>query len=419
MSVEYSVDLSVFSKINMRLKIVEANDEKYQIMQYDTELVEDGSPYGIYRSLILDMENHLLCFSPPKSISLELFKSRVENTSVQNIIINEIIEGVMMNMFYDNRTQGWEIATKWSIGGNYWFYRTQYNIEDTGDSNDIKQLTFRQMFLEALNMQLNQNINDNAWINSLDKTYSYCFVLQHPANHFVLDIQNPTLYLVGVYELKENNIVLPISPDIFEQWAILQNAYNYDNIVIQFPKRYSMENRGTINTIKEVEDTVKDTDNYHLLGYMVYNSATGDRTVLENPKYKSVRELRGNQPNLQFHWLNLRKESESKQNKIAEFLSYFPRYSVEFQYFEKVYSEYIKETHNGYVAYYIKKEGNVVPKKYFPIVHRLHYEVRKPSNGQTIITKEVVRAFIDTLEPKKIIYYLNYNESINKEKADK
>ena len=76
MPVEYSVDLSVFSKVNMRLKIGESNDEKYTVMQYDPELIEDGSPNGIYRSLVLDMEETLLCFSPPKSISLELFKER-------------------------------------------------------------------------------------------------------------------------------------------------------------------------------------------------------------------------------------------------------------------------------------------------------------------------------------------------------
>ena len=278
------------------------------------------------------------------------------------------------------------------------------------------------MFLEALNMDLKseKSLNDNAWINTLDKTYCYCFVLQHPDNHFVLDIEKPTLYLVGVYHLNKNTVT-HIDSNTYEEWPTIQNSYDYDNIKIEFPKRYFTQNKDTINAINELEESLKDTDNYHHVGYMVYNTETGDRTVLENPKYKSVRELRGNHPNLQFQWLTLRKESESDSNKdkIAEFLSYFPKYSLEFQEFEKQYLDYIRETHNGYVAYYIKKQGNIVPKKYFPIVHRLHHEIRKPSNGQTIITKEVVKTFIDSFEPKAIIYYLNYKESKSADKSDK
>ena len=49
-----------------------------------------------------------------------------------------------MNLFYDPRRETWEIATKGAIGGNYWYYRTQYGEKDTS------QLTFREMFNDAL-----------------------------------------------------------------------------------------------------------------------------------------------------------------------------------------------------------------------------------------------------------------------------
>ena len=63
--------------------------------------------------------------------------------------MNEIIEGTMVNLFYDSRISKWEIATKGAIGGNYWYYRNSY------DGDNKPQLTFRQMFLESLGYDKN------------------------------------------------------------------------------------------------------------------------------------------------------------------------------------------------------------------------------------------------------------------------
>ena len=43
--------------------------------------------------------------------------------------------------------------------------------------------------------------------------------------------------------------------------------------------------------------------NYNTLGFVLINKVTGERAKIRNPVYEQVRQLRGNQPKLQFQYL--------------------------------------------------------------------------------------------------------------------
>jgi hypothetical protein len=135
---------------------------EYKILNYDEDFICDNDDtLGIYRSIVVNpVDSTLLCFTPPKTMTLPFFKvhnPQIEKSVIVNeIIVNEIIEGTMITLFYDKRIESWEIATKSAIGGNYWFYRTQYKQMKTL----AQQPTFRKMFLEALNACDDQDIND-------------------------------------------------------------------------------------------------------------------------------------------------------------------------------------------------------------------------------------------------------------------
>jgi hypothetical protein len=371
----------------IKKKICERGGVLYNIMNYDEQYVcDDDLETGKYRSVVFsEPEGELLCFSPPKSIPSKLFEER-NSGSKEKWETTEMIEGIMISLFWDKRINSWQIATKGAIGGEYWFFRTE------------KQLTFRQMLLEALQTKEGEDINDIPIIKELgsicDKKLCYNFVLQHPSNHIVLTIEKPRLFLISVYRLDGGSAEF-VSPKIYREWAVFYG----ENSMIEFPQDVSEENDMP----------------WCVPGHMILNTETGDRMCIENPAYKEVKELRGNNPNLHYHYFCL-----LRIGKIQNFLDYFPQYKRIFSKFYKQFETFITNTHQYYVNYFIKRMDNIIPKNYFMLIQRLHKEIYIPSlhqSGETcddsmkksvkiIMKRPIIREGFLKLNPQEMFYYI-------------
>jgi len=395
---DYDIDLITYNSDKIKLKTYTFRNTEYKILNYDSQVVCDNDKTnGLYRSIICSPENEILCFSPPKSITLDSFKEKCPNLN-DNILINEIIEGTMINLFYDHRNQSWEISSKSAIGGNYWFFRNQYSVDEIEKTK--KQLTFREMFLDAFRANTD-DINKLPFLEYFPKDYCYNFVLQHPENHIVLNINSPTVYLVSVYHLRQNHIVY-ISPIVFEEWDCFLNIRG----MLDFPRQFTEKNYTELH-----KKYCSINSRYDFVGCMLTNLATGERTSIENPTYMEVRELRGNNPNLQYQYLCLR-----HIGKVKDFLGYFPQYKTVFSKFYKQYNDFVTNIHQSYIQYYIQKNSEKISKKYFPHIYKLHHEFYLPllkTDNKLIIRRAIVLKYVDTLSPIELIYYLNYNKREN------
>ena len=385
-------------------KFCKYNNLEYCILNYNRNSIDyfnDDS--ANYRSIVLSYpENQLLCFSCPKSISYDLF---IEDYPVitDDILVNDIIEGTMINVFYDIRIFSWVISTKKAIGGNYWYFRNQYY------NTEKSQKTFYDMFLESL--QCN-NINNLSFLN---KKYCYNFVLQHPENHIVLHIEKPACYLVSMYELDNsihgsNNSVHYISPAVFSKWEC------FNNTSVLFPTQYENETYSSLSI--KYNSLYND---YCNIGVMLTNIHTGERIHIKNIAYENVKVLRGNNPNLLYQYICL-----MRSNRIYDYLNIFPQYKKMFSKFYNNYTDFIQNIYNAYVNYYIKKDRNTkISKKYLYHIHTLHHQIYIPSlcnkqktdaeNFLTVglpetkpikITKEVIYKYINDMSPMQIFHYL-------------
>lgn len=405
--VKYSLDLVHYNRNKIKTKAYEFKSTKYQILNYDQDVICDNDQeYGKYRSIVMDhtQEPHkLLSFSPPKSVTMDFFKEKYPKIN-DTILVNEIVEGTMINLFYDKRIESWEISTKGAVGGNYWFFRNQYpSIPKT---MALSQPTFRRMFLEALRMLPNTDLNECAVLNELSKDYCYCFVMQHPANHIVNYIMNPVLYLVAVYhtqlDFSSGTQVTSIPPNVFEEWDCFVDLRG----IIEFPAKYEEEDYEYL-----YEKYCSPNASYNSVGLMFLNLTTGERACMENQAYKNVRELRGNHPNLQYQYLCLK-----NMGRVKEFLRYFPNYKEIFYQFYKQYNDFITDTHQSYISYYVQKTGIKISKKFFPLIYKVHHEVYLPSKlGEEplIIRRSVIADYVAKLSPNVLLYYLNYNKKEN------
>lgn len=351
-------------------------DEKYKIVRYSKELLSEHltSSFGLLRSLILS-GSKIVSFAPPKSISADNFIKKFPFKN-DHIIAEEFVEGTMINVFFFG---GWQISTRNTVGGEVSFF------QGSGKK-------FNEMFIEAC---LHNGLN----IFTLNPSFCYSFVLQHPENRIVLCFQKPQLYLVAVYEIKqtENEIV------VIEQDMNLVKSYGlWNTSKIKFPELYEF-----INYSELIEKFASANTPYNIVGFVLKNKETGERTKIRNPIYEEVRQLRGNQPNLQYQYLTLR-----RSGKLPEFLKFYPETKKEMSKFRDQVHMFTNTLHKNYISCYVKKlkplkEFSEQYRTHMFKIHELFMKVLKPNS--LLVTKSVVIKYVNDLPSPLLMYCLKYN----------
>jgi hypothetical protein len=323
--------------------------------------------------------------------------------NTHSIYVNELIEGTMIHLFYDARISSWEIATKRSIGGDY-YYQQKNKLDD--DTN----ITFLDMVMDAFGESRDKSINDISFLSTFPKKHSYQFVLQHPQNHIVFPIETPKMYLVGIYHICSFNTVQYISPMEYEKWTIFNSLINKS---IYFPKSYDIQKH--ITSENEIHyDSIQDeyvsiqTPLLSRMGIMITNLSTAEHCIIMNPTYEEYKRVRGNCPDNQYLYLNLR-----QMGVMTEYLRFFPQYRKLFFKFRDEYETLVNNIHQSYLSHYILKKDVTISKKYAYHVRALHFTVFLPSLTsleKQIITKKVVREYVKKLVPGQILHMLNYDK---------
>jgi hypothetical protein len=358
------------------------SNEKYKIVRYNKELLCQDlvNSYGLLRSVILSGQK-VVSFAPPKSLSGESFMLKYP-TKIQTIIAEEFIEGTMINVFFDP-TYGvngcWQISTRNTVGANVSFYKW---------SNK----TFHQMFLEACNVC-------NFDIQTLNAKFCYSFVLQHPDNRIVIPIKTPMLYLTDVYEIIQTDTNISI---VSEDLSTVKNYGFWHFTGIRFPERYEFQTYTEL-----IAKFASGNTPYNVMGIVIKNLLTGERSKIRNPIYEEVRHLRGNQPKLQYQYLCLR-----HSGKLSEYLKYYPETKEEMSKFRDQVHMFTQNLHKNYVSCYVKKEQEL---KFFPNQYRTHmfklheHFINDLRPSQLCITTTEVIKYVNALHPSLLMYCLNYN----------
>jgi hypothetical protein len=359
------------------------NNQSYKVITYDKNLLNNElvSIYGYCRSIIANSDNKVVCFAPQKSISAYAFIDKYPSKTI-DILAEEFVEGTMINAFWDEKiglTGGWEIATRNTVGATSSFYKS---------SNK----TFREMFLEAAK-------ECNLILETLNPLYSYSFVLQHPCNRIVVPFEKPNLYLIGVYHI-DNSDINNIS--IYRVNMSAHDIMSWYKTNIKFPQIYSWDNYTELITNYGSMNT-----SYDIVGVVLVNFITGERTKIRNPVYEEVRSLRGNQPKLQYQYLCLRKEG-----KVGDFLKYYPENKNEFSEFREQIHLFTNTLFSNYISCYIKKETQLLhfSQQYRGHLYNLHQMyINELREQKLFVTNRVVINYVNNLHPSLLMYSLNYN----------
>lgn len=380
-------NLSNKNILKLNKVVCKTNENKrYTIISYDKDVLSHqlASSYGLCRSIIVNDNKKIVSYSPPKSLSFEVFTQKYSDARNNvHIVAEEFIEGTMINMFWDSTiglSGSWEIATRNNVGANASFFL----------SNPTK--TFRDMFLEAAK-------ENNLDFNKLSKIYNFSFVLQHPDNRIVIPIKRPQLYLVSAYSIHHDS---DDCIEIVNHRLSVIKEFKWMNTTIKFPKVYPfkeyselIDKYGSMNTP------------YDIMGVVIKNENTFERTKIRNPVYEEIKILRGNQPKLQYQYISLR-----KQGKVKNYLKYYKEHKNPFNEFKNQIHNFTNTLLTNYICCYVKKEKPLLefPQQYRTHMFNLHQTyIKELMEKKLYINKAFVINYINNLEPSLLMYSLNFN----------
>jgi len=354
-------------------------NEQYTIIRYNKEYLSNDlvSTYGLLRSVIVS-GSKIISFAPPKSMSGESFINNYPvNTS--KIIAEQFVEGTMINVFYDPSHNCWQISTRNTVGAEVSFYK-------------FSKKTFNEMFMEAC-------VANNFNIQTLNPSFCYSFVLQHPENRIVVPFKTPQLYLVSVYEIIQISDTITIIQENLDE---VINGGRWDMTTIKFPERYEFTSYSEL-----IEKFASPNTSYDILGVVVKNMETGERTKFRNPIYEEVRHLRGNQTKLQYQYLTLR-----HSGKLSEFLKYYPETKAEMSKFRDQVHMFTNTLHMNYISCYVKKTKPLreYPDQYKTHMFKLHEQyIGELKQKNSFVTNTVVIQYVNQLHPSLLMHCLNHN----------
>jgi len=301
--------------------------------KYGLSYSEDKPWLNRCRGLIIDYINHKVVFSPPVKSKEILVKDDFLN-SIETTY--ELVDGTMINLF--NFQGEWLLATRSNIGcTNKW----------------SQDMNFKEMFDEC---------STTIDYETLNKEYTYSFVMRHKKNRFTSKIDTNELVLVEVY----------------------QGLHKLDTLP---------ENKG-YRIIRETNDIIGLQKG--LTGY-----SNGLRYKWLTTDHKFIEMIKPNTNNPCLNYLVLRNSGH-----LTNYLKLFPEYRFEFEEYRKKVQCITQLLHQYYVSVFIHKEVEKkdVPFALKPLLYEIHGIYLKDKQG---ISWQTVKQYIYELEPKRLQFVIN------------
>lgn len=322
------------------------------------------------RGLVFDRNTHKIIGTCPEK-SQPLGEIPVDS---DRIVYEEFYDGTNVNVFYYNNT--WHISTRSSIGGN-----TSFNTDKT----------FRELFFEALNFELEQ----------LDKDIMYSFVLLHSENRIVCPVVENRVVLVEARGFLDDGTIINLCPPEVRKHLIDTHGFTEDSIHV--PKTYNFDNLGCAkNYVKGLG-----IESQGLVLKLLEDNVRGK---IRGETYSHARLIKGNNSKLLERYLHVRK---NRQIKI--YLRYFPEATDKFREYNRGINNLVNDLHFTYIQCFIRKEIEHKDCRYVfkPMLYALHnYHLKE---GAIITREEAYIYFCELPVEKQLFVFENLDRVVTKE----
>jgi hypothetical protein len=344
----------------------------YFLVNYDKKIlqsrVSDGVEYGYekyVRSVILNADRRIVCFSPPmceprpksKTNKSDLSDVKRWDLDVSKVrFAEEFVEGTMINLFYNssNDVQSWEFSTRNTVSPAE---------KRANESGIVDKKCFRRMFFEAC-------VAVGLKFDDLPKEYSYSFVLQHPDNTIVAPVKSMALYIVAIYYI-DGTTAYEMDRSVVK-WSTFSS--------VRHPARFGFNGEEDFKKIINV--WASSSSLYYYPGVM-FRTYDGARYKYRNQNYEYTKNAKGSIEKSRFVYLHLKKLGGLKRH-----FEKYPEDEVIFFQHETNFYNYVHNLHKNYMECYIykKKALKEYGVEYTKNMFQLHeqYKMMLRTNGKCV-----------------------------------
>jgi len=325
-------------------------DDDHVLIHYTKESNMSLEHVGYFRSVVWNATtNYPVCVAPTKSLPA---------SEDELYFVEDFIDGVMINMFWTKN--GWRLATRSKLDATNTYYSRRSFASLFYDTAMAARLDFR----------------------TLDPTYTYSWVLQHPAERVVVapSYGIPRLYLV---EMRN------------QEFKVVRDCRN----VIPATFMHLLPKRHVLATAQEVHERVNAWGarfGYQWKGLMVKTEL--GRWKVVSQQYMEAATLRGNSSKLPYIWLE---RFSTKQ--LHQYLSLYPEDTTAATNVVEAFKKCTQEAYNLYQQIYKNREFPLrdAPQKYRKLLWDIH-AARAGSYFQNLV------AFMNQQDTARKLWLVNY-----------
>lgn len=306
-----------------------------------------------FRSVVWDTNtNRPVSVAPPKATAETCpFLKEVDRENA-GVVCQELLDGVMINIFKRAGDETLHITSRSKLDAAGRFYSSK---------------SFRHLFIEAytgwivkpeesldgLIQQEAQNIMPPDESKG-EKAICYSFLVQHTEHRIVKKITQNVACLIHKGIFYEDGTM-----QIKDQMTEVDIPYN----IVSLPP--AIEVCGDLNTWLEMEMRQQPWD----FQGIVLKDREGNRWRWRSEKYKVVKSLRGNCPELLDRFVQL-----YLQNVTPIYLDYYQEDTISFSFYTEFMHHIVKNMYESYVALRVHKSSTIdqIDKMYHPHLYALH-----------------------------------------------
>ena len=391
-----------------RLLVRQSKESPLALIYYDKAVSNLSIPHvGAFRSIVWDERtNRPIGVSPAKGRHLD----DLSGSGMGLASVEDFVDGIMINQFWDG--ERWRLFTRTILDAGLAFYGTYRGGDGPTDSHENQasngDKSFAALFHDTMMWQL------GVTVANFPKNFCYSWVLNHPAERVVVPAKYgiPSLTLVELYSVDSATANVQTYTGRYYVEHIAASRLD-DEVGMALAKQLEKALPAQHTDISTVLDIKARTAawgrrfRHEWQGIVARCPLSGARFRIRSAEYEAARELRGNQSNLRYLWLE-----QWAKGKLTTYLTIYPEEAVEAEAVIAAFKSATEEVYQLYQRVYRRKELPLGqdPHKY----RKLLWEVHAANSGAYF---PALRSFMNCQDTARKLWLVNYERRYGSDAA--